>query len=70
MASNPWSGVIPMKPHEAELEIGFLLLDAAQDPDAEPLAYANKLVKVINGVYLAGWRDARDEVYKAMLAAE
>ena len=68
--TNAWASVAPIRPREAEVELGFLFLDIAQDEEPNQVAYVQKMAGIINGLYIAGWRDAREDMYRRMLGAE
>lgn len=63
---NPWEGVRKIRPREAEVELGFLLLDLAADDEPDTLEYSRKVGALINGIYLAGWSDAKTEIARVL----
>lgn len=66
--NNPWADVKPVPPRVAEIELGFLLLDVVSDRENDAQTYAEKVNRIINGIYLAGWQDASRQAYRDELA--
>lgn len=59
--TNPWASVKPLTPNEAAMEMAFIFIDIAQG-DATSEVFTERLVELLNGVYLSGWQSARETV--------
>lgn len=62
-----WDSVRPLSPTDGELNLAFIFLDVAQDPEPDYKAYADKINMIVNGLYLKGWQDSSRHIYETCL---